>query len=157
MAEHPRLPGLPLHMRVIKRDGRTLEPELVAGKPSVTFPHLEVGDYIETEQVVSEPGDGADGTFYLGPHWFFREENVAYARSEFVVISPVGKELIVEVTGDVPAPQREDRDASRCGGGGSTRVRRRPRSQAARRSPSSCPASTSVGVNQQRVVRALLR
>ncbi len=154
MAEHPRLPGLPLHMRVIKRDGRTLEPELVAGKPSVTFPHLEVGDYIETEQVVSEPGDGADGTFYLGPHWFFREENVAYARSEFVVISPVGKELIVEVTGDVPAPQREDRD------GFEVRRWRVDESPAAPTEPGSPPLPEFLpsvhvgwGVNQQRVVR----
>ncbi len=154
MAEHPRLPGLALHMRVIKQDGRTLEPELVAGKSSVTFPHLEVGDYIETEQVVSEPGDGADGTFYLGPHWFFREENVAYARSEFVVISPVGKELIVEVTGDVPVPQREDRD------GFEVRRWRVDESPAAPTEPGSPPLSEFLpsvhvgwGVNQRRVVR----
>ncbi|HEY8089703.1 MAG TPA: hypothetical protein VIF09_17705, partial [Polyangiaceae bacterium] len=36
--------GLVLHLRVIKPDGRVLEPEQVAGKPTVTLPHLEVGD-----------------------------------------------------------------------------------------------------------------
>ena len=108
MAEHRRLEGLPLHMRVIKQDGRVLEPEFVAGKPTVTFPHLEVGDYIETEHIMSTPGDGAHGVSYVGPHWFFREENVAYARSEFVVISPAAKSLIVETAGQVPEPQRED-------------------------------------------------
>ncbi len=108
MAEHPRLSGLPLHMRVIKQDGRVLEPEIVPGKPTVTFPHLEVGDYIETEHIFSTVGDGERGAQYVGPHWFFREENVAYARSEFVVISPRGRELIVEYGGGAPEPQRED-------------------------------------------------
>ncbi|HOU90696.1 MAG TPA: hypothetical protein PLU22_06595, partial [Polyangiaceae bacterium] len=104
--------------------------------------------------VVSEPGDGADGTFYLGPHWFFREENVAYARSELVVISPVGRELIVEVTGDVPAPQREDRD------GFEVRRWRVDESPAAPTEPGSPPLPEFLpsvhvgwGVNQQRVVR----
>ena len=91
-------------MRVIKKDGRMLEPEIVAGKPTVTFPHLEVGDYIETEHITSTAGDGQHGQHYLGPHWFFREENIAYARSEFVVISPDNKQLITETHGSVPDP-----------------------------------------------------
>jgi tetratricopeptide (TPR) repeat protein len=109
-AEHRALEGLVLHMRVIKKDGTTLEPEVVSGKPTVTFPHLEVGDYIETEQVVFAPSDGRGGTEYIGPRWFFREENVGYARSEFVVISPENRELVLETTGNVPAPTVETRD-----------------------------------------------
>jgi hypothetical protein len=108
-AEHRALEGLVLHMRVIKQDGSTLEPEFVSGKPTVTFPHLEVGDYIETEQVVFSPGEG-HGLVYTGPRWFFREENVGYARSEFVVISPENRELVVETTGAVPAPTIERHD-----------------------------------------------
>ena len=106
-AEHQRLPGMVLHMRVIKKDGRTLEPEYVAGKPTVTFPHLEVGDYIETEQIMSQVGDGR-GLRYVGPHWFFREQNVAYARSEFIHVVPKGRNLVVETRGNVPKPQVED-------------------------------------------------
>jgi tetratricopeptide (TPR) repeat protein len=108
-AEHRALEGLPLHMRVIKKDRTTFEPEAVPGKSTVTFPHLEVGDYIETEQVVFSPGDGK-GVQYLGPRWFFREENVSYARSEFVVIAPESKALVVETTGNVPAPIVERHD-----------------------------------------------
>lgn len=108
-AEHRALEGLVLHMRVIKKDGSTLEPEFVAGKPTVTFPHLEVGDYIETEQVVFTPGDGR-GVEYSGPRWFFREENVGYARSEFLVVSPASRELVVETTGAVPEPTVETHD-----------------------------------------------
>ncbi len=104
-AEHPRLQGLVLHMRVIKKDGRILEPEFVAGKPTVTLPHLEIGDYIETEHIMSFRGDGEQGKRYLGPHWFFREENIAYARSEFVVIAPEDKGLVVETRNNVPKPE----------------------------------------------------
>jgi hypothetical protein len=68
-----------------------------------------VGDYIETEQVVFSPGEG-HGLVYTGPRWFFREENVGYARSEFVVISPESRELVVETTGTVPEPSIERHD-----------------------------------------------
>jgi tetratricopeptide (TPR) repeat protein len=109
LSEQARLEGLVLHMRVLKQDGRELEPEDVPGKPTLTFPHLEVGDYIETEHIVSKAGDGR-GEQYVGPHWFFREENIAYARSEFVVITPEGKDLVVETHGGAPAPELETKD-----------------------------------------------
>jgi len=103
-AEEPLKRGVFLKLRVRKKDGTVLEPELVAGKPTVTMPHLEVGDYIETERIESMPGDGRRGTRYVGPRWFFREENVAYARSEFVVISPENKPLQIESRNEVPPP-----------------------------------------------------
>ena len=97
--------GSILHMRVIKKDGTVLEPELIEGKQTVTMPHLEVGDYIETERIESNPGDGQRGLNYTGPRWFFREENIAYARSELVVISPKPKPLSIETRNDVPPPE----------------------------------------------------
>jgi hypothetical protein len=103
-AEHRKLEGLVLEMRVIKKNGRTLEPEPVAGKPTVTFPHLELGDYIETEHVQGFPAL-EHGRFYPGLRWFFREEDVAYARSEFVLIAPSDRALDIEITGEVPEPQ----------------------------------------------------
>jgi tetratricopeptide (TPR) repeat protein len=105
MAEQPLQGGIMLHLRVIKHDGSVLEPEFVEGKPTVTMPHLEAGDYIETERIEAQPGDGQRGTHYLGPRWFFREENIAYARSEFLVISPKSKPLQIETRNDVPAPE----------------------------------------------------
>ncbi len=80
--------GLVLHLRVIKPDGRVLEPEPVAGKPSLTLPHLEVGDFIELEHITQEAGDGARGRRYQSPHWFFREADKGYWRSEFVIVTP---------------------------------------------------------------------
>jgi hypothetical protein len=110
MAEQPLRGGVFLKLRVRKKDGRVLEPELVSGKPTVTMPHLEIGDYIETERIESNPGDGRHGASYVGPRWFFREENVSYARSEFVVISPAQKPLQIETKNDVPPPQVTERD-----------------------------------------------
>ncbi len=104
MAEQQVRPGLTLHFRVLKQDGRSLEPEFVSGKPTVTMPHLEVGDYIETERIESMPGDGNRGLRYFGPRWFFREENVAYARSEFVIVSPKNRPLQIETRNNVPPP-----------------------------------------------------
>jgi len=98
-----RAGGLVLHLRVIKKDGSVLEPEAVAGKPTVTMPHLEIGDYIETERIVSRWGDGV-GARYAGPGWYFREQDVAYARSEFVVIAPAHKDLVLEQHNGVPEP-----------------------------------------------------
>ncbi|HWZ90853.1 MAG TPA: hypothetical protein VNW92_18455, partial [Polyangiaceae bacterium] len=105
VAEQQLQGGLILHLRVIKKDGSVLEPELIEGKQTVTMPHLEVGDYIETERIESNAGDGQRGLSYSGPRWFFREENIAYARSELVVISPKSKPLLIETRNEVPQPE----------------------------------------------------
>jgi tetratricopeptide (TPR) repeat protein len=97
--------ALILRMRVLKKDGTVLEPERVEGKPTATMPHLEVGDYIETEHILATEGDGEGGLRYLSPHWFFREEDIAYWRSEFVVITPRHRQLTIETTGRVPPPE----------------------------------------------------
>ncbi len=96
--------GVVLHLRVIKPDGRALEPEPVPGKPSLTLPHLEVGDFVELEHVTQQAGDGTHGRRYQSPQWFFREANKGYWRSEFVVVTPADRTLDVETRGNVPPP-----------------------------------------------------
>jgi tetratricopeptide (TPR) repeat protein len=105
-----RIPrGTVLHVRTIKPDGRILEPEVVPNKPTVTMPHLEVGDYVETETIYSLRSDGRGGRSWASPRWFFREAKVDYDVSEFVVITPRERSLVIETTGAVPAPSvRED-------------------------------------------------
>jgi tetratricopeptide (TPR) repeat protein len=107
-AEQNQPDGLVLRFRVIKPNGQILEPEQVAGKPTMTMPHLEVGDYIETEHI-TENGSEAMGERYRGPTWFFREADKGYWRSEFIVVSPKNKELLVETRGNVPPPTLKDR------------------------------------------------
>ena len=96
--------GIVLRMRTIKADGRIFEPELVAGKPTVTMPHLEVGDYIETEHILALRGASSDGRRYRSPRWFFREQNTSYHISEWVIIAPSTRKLEIETTGVVPEP-----------------------------------------------------
>ncbi len=91
-----------LKLRTVKRDGSIHEPEFVEGKPTVTMPHLEVGDYIEMENLFVLRGDGQGGLTFQGPRWFFREEKVPYWRSEFIVVSPKSRPLDVEACGSVP-------------------------------------------------------
>lgn len=106
--QHVPRGALVLHLRVIKQDGTTLEPEIVEGKPTITMPHLEVGDYIETEYITATEGDGEGGLRYLSPHWFFREADIAYWRSEFIVITPKHRKLTIETTGQVPPPTLQE-------------------------------------------------
>jgi tetratricopeptide (TPR) repeat protein len=99
--------GTILRMRTIKSDGRILEPELVSGKPTVTMPHLEVGDYVETESIW--PLSDGGSLRFRSPRWFFREENTSYHQSEFVVVAPEGRSMTIETTGEVPEPTIEKR------------------------------------------------
>lgn len=101
--------GLVLNLRVIKPDGSVLEPEPVAGKPTLTMPHLEVGDYLEIEHISPFPSEGAKGKRYRGPHWFFREADKGYWRSEFVVMAPKDRPVEIETIGQVPAPKTTER------------------------------------------------
>jgi tetratricopeptide (TPR) repeat protein len=96
--------ALALRLRVLKKDGRVFEPEQVEGKPTATMPYLEVGDYLEIERILPFRGDGEGGKRYLSPQWFFREAEVAYWRSEFVVVSPKERPLVVQSRGPVPPP-----------------------------------------------------
>ncbi|MDB4936015.1 MAG: Cell division protein FtsK [Labilithrix sp.] len=97
--------GLVLNLRVIKPDGSILEPEPVNGKPTLTMPHLEVGDYVEIEHITANASEGGKGKHYRGPHWFFREADKGYWRSEFVVLTPKDRNVDIEVVGTVPAPR----------------------------------------------------
>ncbi len=103
-AEQKPPDGLVLRFRVIKPDGSILEPEPVAGKPTLTMPHLEVGDYFEMEHITAFPSDGAKGKRYRGPHWFFREADKGYWRSEFIVLAPKDRPVEIETVGQVPKP-----------------------------------------------------
>ncbi len=108
-AEQKPPDGLVLRLRVIKPDGSILEPEPVAGKPTLTMPHLEVGDYLEMEHVTSFASEGGKGRRYRGPHWFFREADKGYWRSEFVVLAPKDRPVEIEQVGQVPPPKTTEK------------------------------------------------
>jgi tetratricopeptide (TPR) repeat protein len=80
--------ALPLMVRTIKRDGRVLEPQAQEGKGSISLEGLEPGDYIEhawldfSGPVVTQQGATVGADFY------FRMDDIASARSEFIVEVP---------------------------------------------------------------------
>ncbi len=94
--------GRVLHQRVLKKDGRVLEPEKVSGKPDLTYPDLEVGDVLESETITKID---APARAFIGSRWFFAEPHIAYARSEYVVITPKGRSLLIERVGGAPEPK----------------------------------------------------
>ena len=102
-AEWPQPDGIRLNLRVIKADGRELEPEPVPGKPTLTFPHLEVGDYIDAEWVQEVR---VSQVFT----WYFTSVNVGAALSELVFITGPNDKLHVEPANNPPPMQVEEQD-----------------------------------------------
>jgi len=64
-----------------------------------------VGDYLEIEHITNQAPERFKGRTYRGPHWFFREADKGYWRSEFVTITPKDRPLEIETLGSVPAPK----------------------------------------------------
>jgi len=90
--------------RTIKQDGRTLEPEEIANKPSVSFPDLMPGDFIEIEYAVFHPGSPLfPGGFDTG-RFYFQDFETAFHRSEILVIAPAEMNLQIDPRGECPAP-----------------------------------------------------
>ena len=92
-----------LKLRVVKADGRLLEPDAIDGKDTVSMPNVAVGDYIEFEYMRElEPADGfPEG--YLGDRFYFSSFEVPFDHSEMVVVSPKDVPLLVDPRGDAPA------------------------------------------------------
>lgn len=97
-------------VRTLKADGRVLEPEVVAGKDSLSLPDLRPGDAVEFEYVRAlSPADLAPGGF-LGERFYFRGFDVPYDRSEYVVVTPRDVSLVVDPRGPAPTHERADRN-----------------------------------------------
>lgn len=104
----PRLAGRVLTLRVIKPDGRVLEPDRIQGAPT-TLPSLAVGDYVEREYVTTA-GPNVNGGF-ASSLWLFQSSTMPFDWSRFVAIVPRDMPLIVEATDSVPPPtERPDGD-----------------------------------------------
>lgn len=96
-------------VRTLKADGRVLEPDVVAGKESLSLPDLRPGDAVEFEYVRAlSPADLAPGGF-LGERFYFRGFDVPYDRSEYVVVTPPAMDLVVDPRGPAPTHERTDR------------------------------------------------
>ena len=96
--------GIMLRLHTIKADGTRLEPDIIAGKETISMPNLEVGDYVEWEYVrVIGPADGLEGAV-LGDRFFFQGFETPYDRSELVVVLPASMQATIDPRGNLPPP-----------------------------------------------------
>lgn len=100
----------PLTLRVIKADGRVLEPDAVPGKDTISMPNVEVGDYVEVEFLRHVPPQDGFPAGYLGDRFYFRSFEIPFEHSEFVVIAPAGVQLEVDPRGQAPTAVRRELD-----------------------------------------------
>ncbi|HEY8430755.1 MAG TPA: DUF3857 domain-containing protein, partial [Sandaracinaceae bacterium] len=103
------LPGYVLNLRVIKPDGRFVEPDDIEGLDHVELPGLSVGDYVEYEFVRFRGATDHGG--YRSTGWVFQNFSYPFDLSRLVVIAPPNLPLVIEPRGPVPEPV-ETRDGS---------------------------------------------
>jgi hypothetical protein len=103
-----------LTLRVVKPDGRTLEPDGIANKSSVSLPSVARGDYVELEYLQTKPpAEGFPGG-YLGDRFYFQSFEIAFHHSELVLILPEGMPYQLDPRGAGPTPQVQVRDGLRA-------------------------------------------
>ncbi|AKU92139.1 hypothetical protein [Vulgatibacter incomptus] len=74
-----------IHLRTIKRDGRIVEPESIAGKDSISLPNLEVGDFVEIQYLSATASRGAALAGWSASPFYFRAEGTPLLESIYVV------------------------------------------------------------------------
>lgn len=94
-----------LRVRTIKRDGRLLEPDVIAGMPSLALPRLEVGDFVEYEYVLSEGPSEALEAGVLSHRFYFRSFDGPLHRTEYLVVVPDGVDVTFDRRGPLPDPE----------------------------------------------------
>lgn len=93
-----------LRVRTIKRDGRILEPDAIAGLESLALPRLEVGDFVEYEYVLYEgPSESLEGGV-LSHRFYFQSEGGPLHRTEYLVVAPRSLPLSYDRRGPLPEP-----------------------------------------------------
>jgi len=145
MAEQKLPNGLLLKMRVIKKDGAILEPELVSGKQTATMPHLEIGDYIETESIPTKPVTVSSASATSGRTGSFAKPTsptgAANSWSSLRRTSPWWSRRAARY----PLPRSRTMVLSSYDAGASIKARQRRKSRRARPFKNFCRASGSVG------------
>lgn len=94
-----------LTLQTIKRDGRRLEPDEIAGKETISFPSLSPGDYIEFEYVRPHAAPAGYPGGFVGDRFYFRNFETPFDISELTVVTPRDMELVVDPRGDAPATE----------------------------------------------------
>jgi len=88
-----------LHLRTIKPDGRTLEPETIPGKEAATLPGLAVGDVVEIDYLRGIGPRGPDMPGLVIGGFFFRDDETPMLESTYEVRAPANLSLEVDAHG----------------------------------------------------------
>ncbi|MGE0784056.1 MAG: DUF3857 domain-containing protein [Sandaracinaceae bacterium] len=97
-----------LTLHTVKADGTRLEPDEIAGKDTLSFPNLAVGDYIEFEYMrPTESSAGYPGGF-VGDRFYFRNYETPFDLSQLTVVTP--EELEVDPRGQAPETEHRQED-----------------------------------------------
>ena len=85
-----------LHLRTIKKDGRTLEPEAIPGKQAATLPGLAIGDAVEIDYLRGIAPRGPDLPGLVIGGFFFRDDETPMLESAYEVRAPPDLPLEVD-------------------------------------------------------------
>ncbi|MBZ0116438.1 MAG: DUF3857 domain-containing protein, partial [Sandaracinaceae bacterium] len=97
-----------LTLQTVKADGRRLEPDEIAGKETISFASLAVGDYIEFEYLRPRGSAAGYPGGFVGERFYFQSFETPFDRSELTVVVPREIELTIDPRG--PAPRTETRE-----------------------------------------------
>ncbi|MCS6799847.1 MAG: DUF3857 domain-containing protein [Myxococcota bacterium] len=100
-------------VRTIKSDGRWLEPDAIAGKSSISLPHVTVGDAIEYEYVVARPSPPAFAGGALPWRFYFQGYETPFDHSEYVVVVPASMPVEIDPRGRPPTLEERSEDGLR--------------------------------------------
>lgn len=102
-----------LRARTVKADGRSLEPQEVSGKDSLSMPDLEPGDFIEYEYILSMyPNQLFPGGFDT-ERFFFQDFETGFHRTEIVLVAPDSIQIQTDPRGNCPEVEEERKGAYR--------------------------------------------
>jgi hypothetical protein len=85
-----------LSLRTLKPDGRTLEPEDLGERRSISLPGLEPGDFVEYEYLRALPARSAALPGFTADPFYFRVADTPLWRSQYRVIAPEGTGMEVD-------------------------------------------------------------
>ena len=94
-----------LSVRTHKRDGSTREPEEIAGKETISAADVAIGDFIEWEYLETRAPSAAFAPGFLVDRFFFQSFDAPMARSELLLVSPVGEDIELDTRAGAPRPQ----------------------------------------------------
>lgn len=85
-----------LKLRTLKPDGRTLEPESIDGKDTVSLPGVQVGDVVEYEYLLAHPTRGPAQSGFTASNFYFQVAKHPNNWSTYTVIAPKGSAMAVD-------------------------------------------------------------